>query len=268
MKIITIIQARFGSSRLPGKTILSLCGKPLLLRMIERVKKSENKGKIIIATTTTKNDDIIEDLCKEEDIICFRGNEIDLLDRHYKAAQIYKADAVVKIPSDCPLIDPQIIDKVIKRYIDDYPFFDYVSNLHPPSYPDGNDVEIMSYDALEKAWLCAEKDYEREHTTPYIWDNPEKFKIGNVKWGKNRDYSKTHRWTIDYEEDYVFIRKIYEELYLQNTNFSIYDILNLLYDKPYLRQINAKYLGKYWYDNNITELKNINFYKRNIIKNV
>ncbi len=262
MKLITIIQARLGSSRLPAKTVLSLCGQPLLLRMIERVKKAENIGTLVIATTNNKEDDLIAELCKSENIYCFRGHEIDLLDRHYQVAKQLNADAVVKIPSDCPLIDSSVIEKVIKKFIKLFPYYDYVSNLHPPSYPDGNDVEVMKFTALEQAWKNARLNYEREHTTPYIWDNPSKYIIGNVEWDDKKDYSKTYRWTIDYEEDYIFIRKVYEELYTANNNFGLTEILELLYEKPYLRQINSKYLGKYWYENNLDELKNIDFYKK------
>lgn len=169
---------------------------------------------------------------------------------------------VAKIPSDCPLIDPKIIDKVYKFFIDNYNKYDFVSNLHPATYPDGNDVEIMSFKTLETAWENAARKLEREHTTPYIWENPEKFKIGNVLWESGHDYSAHHRWTIDYEEDYVFIRTVYEELYHKNPTFGIYDILNVLKEKPFIYEINSKYAGKYWYENHLDELKQIDDYKK------
>lgn len=263
-KIVTVIQARTGSSRLPKKVLMSICGKPLLLRMIERVKAARLAGHIVVATSDHKEDDAIEDLCRGADIDCYRGDLNDLLDRHYKAAKRYKADAVAKIPSDCPLIDPHIIDKVFKFYLDNKDTYDYVSNLHPASYPDGNDVEIMSFKALEISWNEAKRKLEREHTTPFIWENPDRFKVGNVNWESGKDYSAKHRWTIDYEEDYVFIRTVYDELYKNNPNFSIYDILNLLQEKPFIYNINSKYAGRYWYENHLDELQQIDEYKDKI----
>ncbi|MDH7606129.1 MAG: NTP transferase domain-containing protein, partial [Melioribacter sp.] len=152
MKIVTVIQARISSTRLPGKVMLPVLGKPLLLRMVERVKQSKFIGELVIATSSNSEDDQIELLCLENNLNCFRGDLTDLLDRHYQAGKIYNADAVVKIPSDCPLIDPHIIDAVIKYYIDNSDKYDYVSNLHPATYPDGNDVEVVSFSALERAW--------------------------------------------------------------------------------------------------------------------
>ena len=135
LNIVTVIQARSGSSRLPNKIFLPLSNAPLLYRMYERVAASKLRGTIIIATTTDKNDDQVEELCKEYQLNCFRGHPTDLLDRHYQAAKLLTADAVVKIPSDCPLIDPNIIDKVLQFYIDNSDKYDFVSNLHPPTYP-------------------------------------------------------------------------------------------------------------------------------------
>ncbi|MFA3784069.1 cytidylyltransferase domain-containing protein [Melioribacteraceae bacterium 4301-Me] len=264
IKIITIVQARMSSSRLPGKVLLPILNKPLLIRMIERIQKAKLKGKLIVATSVSNDDDVIEQLCKQNNIECFRGHPTDLLDRHYKAAVKYKADAIAKIPSDCPLIDPNIIDKVFSFYLQNVNKFDYVSNLHPATYPDGNDVEIMSFNSLKKAWSEATKDFEREHTTPYIWENPHLFKIGNVEWETGKNLSTTERWTIDYEEDYLFIKTVYEELYLDNHDFGINDILTLLQKKPEIRNINSKYAGKYWYENHLNELKHIDEYKRSI----
>ncbi len=261
LKIVTVIQARVSSTRLRNKVLKDLCGKPLLIRMIERVQASRYAGMTVVATSTEKEDDSIEKLCKENNIEVYRGSLTDLLDRHYQVGKKYNADAVIKIPSDCPLIDPQIIDKVIKFYLDNHNKFDYVSNLHPATYPDGNDVEIMSFNTIEQAWNEATKDFEREHTTPYIWENKNKFRIGNVEWESGLDYSTKHRWTIDYEEDYLFIRTVYEKLYNKKPTFGLHDILNLLKEKPYIYKINEKYVGKYWYENHLDELQNITEYK-------
>ncbi len=247
LKVTTVVQARMGSSRFPGKIILPLAGKPLLVRMVERIKASKYYGRVVVATTYLEIDDPIVDICKKNSISFFRGHPIDLLDRHLNVGKKYNADAIVKIPSDCPLIDPLVIDKVIKYYLDNRTSFNYVSNLHPATYPDGNDVEIFSIESLKKAWEEAEKELEREHTTPYFWENPDKFKIGNVSWETGLDYSMSHRWTIDYEEDYKFIESIYNELYNKNPLFSLNDILELLDKKPELLRINEKYLGVNWY---------------------
>ncbi|MBS4035715.1 MAG: glycosyltransferase family protein [Ignavibacterium sp.] len=257
LKIITIIQARNGSSRLPNKVMMPLCGKPLLLRMLERVFLSKLAGKVIVAITTDKSDDAIEANCTNNQIKFFRGHPTDLLDRHFKAALESNADAVVKIPSDCPLIDPQIIDKVLKFYIDNSDKYDYVSNLHPATYPDGNDVEIFSMTALKVAWENATRELEREHTTPYFWENPDKFRIGNVEWETGLDYSMSHRFTIDYIEDYLFIQAVYDELYNRNPEFSVNDILELLERKPEIKQLNEKYIGVNWYRNHLGDLKTI-----------
>jgi spore coat polysaccharide biosynthesis protein SpsF len=246
-----------GSTRLPGKVFLPLAGKPLLLRMYERVAFSKYAGEIVLAITEDETDNQLFKLCQQNNIQVFRGNTLDLLDRHYQAAKKYNAEAVIKIPSDCPLIDPEIIDKVIQYYISSRDKFDFVSNLHPPSYPDGNDVEIMSFASLENAWINAKKDFEREHTTPYIWENPDKFRIGNVLWETGLDNSMTHRFTIDYKEDYEFIKRVYDELYEANNSFGLKDILALLERKPEIKKINEIYAGVNWYRNHLKELKTI-----------
>lgn len=264
MNVVTVVQARTSSSRLPNKVLFPLCGEPLLIRMVERINQARLVGTVVVATSIDTNDDIIEKLCSNHGIRCFRGSLKDLLDRHYQVALAYAADAVVKIPSDCPLIDPDIIDQTIGYYIHNFPTYDFVSNLHPATYPDGNDVEIMSFRALETAWKEAKRNFEREHTTPYIWENPDKFRIGNVTWSAGLDFSMSHRWVIDYEEDYQFIGKVYSELYPMKQNFGLYDILDLIEKQPELRLVNQSYLGNYWYINHLDELKNISDYKNKI----
>ena len=256
--IVTIIQTRTGSTRFPEKVLKPLGGKPLFIRLVERLRCSALTGDIIVATTNLKADDVIERLCRKEQIICFRGHPTDLLDRHYQAALSHHADVAVKIPSDCPLIDPCIIDRVIDFYFRNRDSFDYVSNLHPATYPDGNDVEVISMPALRAAWVEANRDFEREHTTAYIWENPDRFSIGNVAWEKGLDYSMSHRWVIDYEEDYRLIRRIYDELATINPFFGIDDILDLLADEPEIMDINKHLAGVNWYRNHLTDLKTVN----------
>ena len=188
MSVVIIIQARVGSTRFPRKILQDVLGKPVLIRQLERVSYAKSFDKLIVATTLNPDDDVIEEICKNEGYEVFRGDENDLLDRHYQAGIKYNADYLVKIPSDCPLIDPQIIDKVIYFFLDNLNKYDFVSNLHPASYPDGNDVEIMTMSALEIAWKNAKADFEREHTTPFIWDNPQR---------SNGKHIRIYQWIID-----------------------------------------------------------------------
>lgn len=257
MRIVVIVQARCGSTRLPGKILKQILGKTVLFRQMERMTRAEIPDDFVVATTEKSGDDAIAEICRNEGFKFFRGDEDDLLDRHFKAAKEFSADVAVKIPSDCPLIDPKVIDKVLEFYLENRDRFDFVSNLHPPTYPDGNDVEIVPAPILEKAWKEARKNYEREHTTPYIWDHPDKFRIGNYKWESGLDYSMTHRFTIDYQEDYDFIKKVYEELYPKNKYFDLNDILNLLQEKPEIYKINSDFAGVNWYRDYVENLSTI-----------
>lgn len=255
--IVTVIQARTGSTRLPNKVLRPLAGKPLLARMVERVRAAALAGAVVVATTTDPSDDPIEALCRAEGYACYRGDADDLLDRHYQAGRLFDAKSVVKIPSDCPLIDPAIIDRVIGFYLDRRGQYDYVSNLHPATYPDGNDVEIMSAAALETAWREATRPLEREHTTPFLWENPERFRVGNITWESGLDYSMSHRWTIDYEEDYQFIAAVYDALYPTNPAFGLDDILTFLGNHPEVAALNAHLAGVNWYRHHLGELKTV-----------
>lgn len=255
--VVTVIQARTGSTRLPGKIMLPLLDKTILAHMVERVLAAELAGIVVVATTTDPADDVIVEMCHQEGFNCFRGHPTDLLDRHYQAGREYNADAVVKIPSDVVLIDPQVINKVIGVYLDNVGVYDFVSNLHPETYPDGYDVEIMSMAALEAAWREATRDFEREHTTPFIWENPDRFRCHNVTWETGLDYSMKYRWVLDYDEDYEFITAVYERLYPQNPRFGLDEILALMEREPALPRINAKYLGVNWYRHHLDELKTI-----------
>jgi spore coat polysaccharide biosynthesis protein SpsF len=258
MKTVIIVQARISSTRLPGKVLMPIVGKTLLERMMERLRDSRQADEIVIATTVEPEDDPIVELANHNNYNIFRGHPTDLLDRHYKAANEWGADIVVKVPSDCPLIDPSVIDKVIIYYKRNSDRYDYVSNLHPATYPDGNDVEVFSKEILKEAWLEATKDYEREHTTPYIWENPERFRIGDVRWETGYDYSMSHRFTIDYKEDYYFIKRVYDELWHEGFPiFSLRDILSLLENQPQIYFINSKYAGVNWYRHHLDDLRTI-----------
>ena len=256
--IVVVVQARMSSSRLPGKVLFPLLGTPLLARMLERLRMCKTPFTCVVATSTDPTDDVIEEFCRREDVAAYRGSLTDCLDRHEQIAKQWNADVVVKIPSDCPLIDPRIVDQVLAFYLDQPDQYDFVSNLHPATWPDGNDVEIMTRDCLHRAWTDATKPLEREHTTPYIWDTaPNQFRIGNVGWATGLDYAMSHRFTIDYPADYDFIRAVYEQLYPAKPDFSCDDILDLLNRQPELYQINAAFAGVNWYRHHLDELNTV-----------
>jgi len=248
-KIVIVIQDRMGSNCLPGKVMLPTMGESLLARMAERVQRVTYPVTLMIATSDRAEDHIIADEAKHLMIPYYRGSAGDLLDRHYQAAKMLNAQYVLKIPSDCPLIDYRIVDRALSYFFKPGATFDYVSNLHPATYPDGNDVEIMTMDCLERTWKGATKVLEREHTTPYIWENPNMFTVGNVEWETGLDYSMSHRFTVDYLKDYEFIKRVFEELYPINRDFSCEDILALLDKNPAIYAINSEYAGVNWYRN-------------------
>ena len=255
--IVTIIQTRTGSTRLPAKALLPLGGKPLFVRLVERVRQASLSGDVVVATTSDEEDNIIEQLCLKESIPCFRGHPLDLLDRHYQAAARFGAEVVVKIPSDCPIIDVGTIDRVLGFFLEHTGQFDYVSNLHPATYPDGNDVEVFTMEALTTAWKNSGKDFEREHTTPYFWENPGHFRTGNVSWETGLDYSMSHRWVLDYEEDYKVIQALYEALSGNDPYFGLGAILSFLDKNPLICKLNGRYAGVNWYRHHLEELRTI-----------
>lgn len=210
-----------------------------------------------MATTTEPSDDLLVDVCISNGILVSRGSTHDLLSRHLSCAQEYHADVVVKIPSDCPLIDPSVIDRVIQAYLDHQHDVDFVSNLHPATWPDGNDVEVMSMDVLEHASRAANQPHEREHTTPWMWDDNTDVRCLNVLWGEGRDLSMSHRWTVDYPEDYLLIRAIYDQLYPANPHFTTENILDFLSEHPEVQAINSEYVGMNWYRHHLDDLKTI-----------
>lgn len=253
LKIAAIIQARMTSTRLPGKVMLPLpygSRTPVLEQMIKRIKRSKLVNQIIIATTTNRSDDVICRLARKLNVGCFRGSEENVLSRYYFAAKENRSDIILRLTSDCPLIDPGIIDKTIKMHIsykNDY------SGCGP--YPVGMSVEIMSFDALKEAFLNARKEEETEHVTPYInWSHPEKFKIGDLKVPKNLKRQDI-RVTLDTPEDYALICLVFDELYKTNKHFSVSDIVRLFDKKPYLLLINKKVIQKKIFKNIKEELK-------------
>lgn len=234
--IVCIIQARTGSSRLPNKIFLDLGGKKVLGRVIERVKDSRLVNKIVVASPDKKEDDVIEEYVKKNypEVGVYRGSENDVLNRYYQAARKFEADVVIRITSDCPLMDASVIDKVIQSFFDQD--VDYASNvLAERNYPRGLDVEIFSFKVLERIWQEAKDDDDREHVTLYLRKHPEIFYTYSVLNEKN--YSK-YRLTLDQEEDYKIISLIYKKLLPQKENFGLLDIINLLKKEPELVEIN------------------------------
>lgn len=255
MNTAIVVQARTSSSRLPGKVLLPLLGEPLLARMLERLQAMRTAATLVVATTVDPSDDPIVSLCHRLGVRVFRGHPTDCLERHLGAAESVAADVVVKIPSDCPLIDPAVVDRVLAQWAQSAGRYDYLSNLHPPSWPDGQDVEVMSFDALSTANREATRPLEREHTTPFFWENPERFALGNVAW--ERDLFQTHRWVVDYPDDLRFVAAVFEKLYRQKPIFSVEDVVELVENHPHLAQLNQRYAGVNWYRHHLHELKTV-----------
>jgi len=256
MKLVAVIQARTGSSRLPSKILLRVLDRSLLELMLERVRAARELDEVVVATTSLPIDDPIRDLARQLDVACVSGHPLDLLDRHLQAAQAAEADAVVKIPSDCPLIDPRVIDQVVSAYRRDADRYDFVSNLHPATWPDGNDVEVVSRRVLEEAHREAQRGYEREHTTPFVWDRPERYRLGNVAWSTGLNLAESHRLTLDYPQDYQLIARVFEALQRPGQPpFSVDDIVAYLDAHPEVAALNAAYRGTGWIDRHRHELR-------------
>lgn len=234
--IVGVLQARVSSSRLPGKVLKPILGKPILQLQIERILKSQRIDRLVVATSVRPEDDALQSLCDSLKVPIYRGSLEDVLDRFYKAAAAYPGEHVVRFTGDCPLADPNVIDEVIDFYLrGDY---DYASNTVEPTYPDGLDIEVFRFSSLERAWREAQLSSEREHVTPYLFKRTEYFRVGSYK--AEIDHSKL-RWTVDEPEDFEVIRRIYEALYPVNPAFTYQDVLRLLERQPELTRLNAKF---------------------------
>jgi spore coat polysaccharide biosynthesis protein SpsF len=237
LKVVAIIQARMGSTRLPGKILKKVLGRPLLEYQIERVRRSRFIHQIVIATTNKESEQPIIDLCNRLSIAYHRGSEQDVLSRYWEAAMRYKATVVVRLTSDCPLIDPEIIDASIAEYLSKINLYDYVSNTIERTFPRGLDVEVMSMKALDRANQEARNIVHREHVTPYIYLHPDKFTLGIVK--HPFDVS-SYRLTVDTEEDFQLIKRLihyFSDKKLEYVTFE--DIICLLQKKPEWSLINS-----------------------------
>jgi spore coat polysaccharide biosynthesis protein SpsF len=234
MTINAIIQARMGSTRLPGKVLLRVCGKTMLEHLLDRLKRSRRLSGTVVATSTGSADDAIEAELQRLNMACFRGSEEDVLGRYAGAAREFPADAYVRITADCPLFDPQLLDGMIERFL--VVNCDYLANTLERTYPRGLDAEIFRKSALEEASARATKAHQREHVTPYIIEHPDRFRLCSFKGEK--DFSH-YRWTLDTPDDLRLMRAVYEALYPPNPHFSTEDVLKLLAERPELAKLNA-----------------------------
>lgn len=236
MRIVCIIQARMSSTRLPNKVLIPLAGREVLSHILQRLSFCKTLDEIIVATSTDNTDDELAEWCLQRKVMLFRGSLNDVLDRYYQCALIHNADAVVRITGDCPAIDPNIVDDVVKGFsIKKFDLFYLGGN-----FPDGLDCAVFSFGALEKAWKEAMLPSEREHVGPYIVNNPKKFKIGSIE--KFNDLGH-HRWTLDEPRDLEFLQAVFEYLYDKELPpFSSKDILDLMKREPKLLKINQNIL--------------------------
>lgn len=233
MNKVGIVQVRTSSTRLPNKCLLKVYGRSILEHILNRLKMSKQLDEICVATTIDRSDDIIEILAGRLNVSVYRGSVNDVLDRFYHAAESLHADVICRVTADDPFKDPRIMDTFIDDLLKgDY---DYVSNTIEPSYPEGIDIEIFRFSALERAWKEAKLPSEREHVTPYIWKNKDIFKLYNERYEKDLS---GYRWTLDKAEDWVFIQQVYDRLYTEGKLFYMEDILRLLSEEPWLADIN------------------------------
>lgn len=237
MKVVAIVQARMGSSRLPGKVLRDLGGKPLLAQLLGRLRRARTLSEIVVATTDDPSDEPIAQLCTSLGVPCVRGSQLDVLARYWSAARAFDAEMVVRITSDCPLVDPVLTDQVVTA-LQERPTYDYASNVLVRTYPRGLDVEVFWRDTLERMYRAASSRNAREHVTTFLREErPTLFQSYSVTdpCGNNAQ----HRWTVDTPEDLTLIKAIFWELELGST-FKLYpDILAFVKSRPWLSAINA-----------------------------
>ncbi len=236
-RVIAILQARMGSTRLPGKVLADVAGVPMLIRTVERARRATTVDDLIVATTREPADDALEALCRARGYRIFRGSTADVLDRTYQAAVEAGADVIVRLTADCPLLDPDLVDLTVRTFLDASPPADLVVNRLPGArtYPIGLDVEVVSFAALERAWREAVEPNQREHVLPYLYDPPGRFRV--VRLDAERDYGNL-RWTVDTREDLEFVRQVYARLGDEG-KFGWRDVLVLVHAAPELAAINA-----------------------------
>jgi spore coat polysaccharide biosynthesis protein SpsF len=269
---LAIIQARMGSSRLPGKVLLDLAGKPMLRRVVERTRLAKTVDLVVVATTSEPSDDPVVELCAQLGYACYRGSLYDVLDRYYQAARQFEAKNIVRITADCPLIDPQVVDRTVQAFfgctkkedielsdpdlasrrpnhksqITNQKSYDFVANRLPPpwgrTYPIGLDTEVCTFAGLETAWNEAQAKHQREHVMPFFYDNLRRFRVLLVNHPENFG---SLRWTVDTAEDLAALRQIYAR-FPGRDDFSWLEVLELYQREPELAQINAQVQHKHY----------------------
>jgi glutamate-1-semialdehyde 2,1-aminomutase/spore coat polysaccharide biosynthesis protein SpsF len=233
--IAVIIQARMGSTRFPGKTLVEIAGEPMLGHVVDRATLIRGVDEVIVATTENPADDAIVHFATGKGLQVHRGSEDDVLDRFYKTTKCFNISVIIRVTPDCPLLDPKVSGCILDRFLQANGNLDYVCNTEPRTFPDGLDTEVFSIDALERAWHEARLPSEREHVTPYMWKNPDKFRIANICY--KRDLSAM-RWTVDEPSDLEFVRAIFARVGMKNRSFAMEEILELLESEPHLIEIN------------------------------
>ena len=240
-RTVAIIQTRMASTRLPGKVLMPISKKPMLQWVVERTGASTEIDDIVIASTHNPLDDAIADVAKKLGVACFRGSEKDVLLRYLEAARQFNAELIVRICSDSPLVDPELIDETILTFKRAQPDIDFCCNHIPRQYPLGLDTQVFSLAALERANILAKKGYERSHVTIYMYEHPNQFKVHNVV--PNLTFGK-HRWTVDTPEDLEFVRQVYAHFIEKRPNFTWRDILSFVDQNPKLMKLNAHIINK------------------------
>ena len=244
MNIVAIVQARTGSTRLPEKVFLPLCGKPLIWHIIQRVRMSNFVNQIVLATSTNKKDDHLVEWAKNENINIYRGSEEDVLARFYETAINTNADVIVRVTGDDPFKDPEIIDIGIKIFIENR--LNFISNNNPPSFPEGLDVEVFDMDTLKLAYNNSTDAFEREHVTQYMYRNSKIIKMQNFR---NKENKSNLRWTIDTEIDYKMAKIVYENLYKEGEIFKYKEIIDYIENFPHVGLMNINETRSTMYKN-------------------
>lgn len=244
--VVAIIQARMGSSRLPGKVLKDIGGVPMLARVVVRARRARSLGRVVVATTTDPGDDLLAAYCRKQGFPVFRGDPYDVLDRYYQAARRFDAEIIVRLTADCPVIDPREIDRTVSAFLDAK--VDFAANRLPPPWhrttPIGMDTEVVTFRALARAWREAEAKYEREHVMPYFYEEAGRFNILLVD--HDPDLGDL-RLTVDTPEDLELVRKVFDRF--GNTDeFSMAEMAALLENHPELRQLNAAVTHKTYRD--------------------
>lgn len=251
MKVVSIIQARMSSTRLPGKVLMPLAGRPVLDHVVNRIRCCKTISEVVVATSTDRSDDAIEQWCQGAGVKCYRGSLNDVLDRYYQAAKGVGAEAVVRITADCPAVDPTIVEEVVNGFLTgSYDFYGLAGE-----FPDGLDCTVFAFSALEQAWREARLPSEREHVGPYIENHPEIFKNGGLKKFSGLSH---HRWTLDEPRDYEFLQAVFFRLYREGKPFLASDVLELLQAQPELMSLNSNIVRNEGYLKSLIEDRKTN----------